>query len=61
MARKTYVPMAIYWANGLHKRLTKYQETLIQEKSVDQIAALADLIVCLANFINRWNKPPPGP
>lgn len=58
---KTYVPMAVHWAGGLHKRLTKYQSTLSQGKSSDQLVALTELIACLATFLNKWTNPPPNP
>lgn len=61
MARKTYVPMAVYWANGLYTRLTKYHETLINDKTADQLSALADLIACLAQFLAKWQNPPHAP
>lgn len=58
---KTYVPMAVDLAQGLHKRLTRYQATLSQGKTSDQLVALAELIACLATFLNKWPKPPPNP
>lgn len=61
MARKTYIPMAVYWANGLYNRLTKYQETLSADKTTDQLVALANLIACLATFLREWRNPPPAP
>lgn len=59
MARKTYIPMAVDFANALHARLTKYQETLVLGATADQIDALVELIACLATFLSRWRKPPP--
>jgi len=59
MARKTYIPMAVDLANGLHKRLTKYQETLVVGATETQIDALIELIACLAQFLSNWRKPPP--
>lgn len=58
---KTYVPMAVSLAGGLHKRLTRYQAQLVNEKSSDQVTALAELISCLANFLAKWPKPPVNP
>lgn len=59
---KTYIPMAVNWANGLHKRLTRYQATLTENSlSPDQTAALVDLIACLATFLTKWHKPPIQP
>jgi hypothetical protein len=51
--------MAVDFANALHSRLTKYQETLIIGATSDQIDALIELIACLATFLANWRKPPP--
>ena len=59
MAKKTYIPMAVTLANGLHARLTKYQETLVIGATSTQIDALVALIACLATFLSNWRKPPP--
>ncbi len=55
---KTYVPMAVSLAGGLHKRLTRYQATLTEQSlSEPQTAALVALIACLADFLVNWHKP----
>lgn len=59
---KTYVPMAVRLANGLHKRLTRYQTTIsAQAVNDNQRTALVELISCLANFLSKWTLPPPSP
>lgn len=58
-APKTYVPSANAIANRLHEYLTRYEEKLIDDKTSDQLTALAELIACLATFIQKWPKPPP--
>lgn len=58
---KTYVPMAVSLAQGLYDRLTRYQATLVLDKSGDQLTALAELLVCLGNFLAKWPKPPKNP
>jgi len=59
---KTYVPMAVNLAGGLHKRLTRYQTTLgAQATTPQQTAALVALIACLAEFLANWHKPPIQP
>lgn len=59
---KTYVPMAVNLAGGLHKRLTRYQTTLsAQAVTPAQSAALVELIACLATFLQNWHKPPIQP
>lgn len=59
MARKTYLPGAVDIANKMHSYLTRYQETLVQDKTTVQIDALIALIACLAEFLQNWRKPPP--
>lgn len=55
---KTYVPMAVDWAGGLHRRLTRYQTTLAaQALTPAKLAALTNLIACLAEFLSEWRKP----
>jgi len=58
---KTYVPMAVSYADAIHKRLTRYQTQLSVDKTTDQLTALSDLIACLAAFLHKWPKPPVNP
>jgi len=58
---KTYVPMAVMWGEALHRRLTRYQSQLSAGKTTDQLTALAELIACLATFLQKWTKEPPNP
>jgi hypothetical protein len=58
---KTYIPMAVDWASSTHKRLTRYQAQLSAGLSTEQIAALTELIACLATFLSKVTKPPPNP
>jgi hypothetical protein len=58
---KTYIPMAVDLAHGLHKRLTRYQATLTIGATTDQVVALTELIACLATFLSKWVKPTPNP
>ena len=58
MGGKTYIPSAVDIYIRLHKYLTRYQETLIEGADADKLSALADLLACLVNFINKWPKPP---
>jgi len=57
---KTYVPGAVDIAKTAHKYLTRYQSTLTIGATAGQIAALVELIACLATFLNNWFKPPLG-
>lgn len=56
---KTFVPSAVDIANHAHKYLTRYQAKLTAGASTDQVAALVDLITCLAVFLTKWFKPAP--
>jgi hypothetical protein len=56
---KTYIPSAVDIANHAHKYLTRYQAKLTLGASTEQVAALVDLITCLAVFLTKWFKPPP--
>lgn len=58
---KTYIPGAVDIARSAHKYLTRYQATLTAGASIEQIAALVNLISCIADFLNEWHKPPPNP
>jgi hypothetical protein len=59
MPQKTYVPGANDKARQLDKYLSRYEEVLSQGKTADQLTALANLISCLATFIQQWPKPTP--
>lgn len=56
---KTYIPSAVDFASALNKYLTRWQANLTIGATTDQIAALVDLLACLANFLQRWRKPTP--
>lgn len=56
---KTYIPGAVDIATASHKYLSRYQAKLTVGATTDQIAALADLITCLAAFLAKWFKPTP--
>lgn len=57
---KTYLPGAVDIATSAHKYLTRWQATLVDGKTAEQIAALAELVSCLAAFLQQWQKPPVG-
>jgi len=58
---KTYIPMAVDWAQGTYKRLTRYQAVLTVGATPSQLVAFANLLACLATFLQEWHKPPPNP
>lgn len=53
--------MAVDGAAWLHKRLTRYQTVLTAGASSGQVAALTELISCLATFLVNWHKAPIEP
>ena len=56
---KTYIPSAVDVAAAASKYLNRWQAKLVIGATTDQIAALADLIACLATFLQKWHKPTP--
>lgn len=56
---KTYIPSAVDVASTASKYLNRWQGKLVVGATTDQIAALADLIACLATFLQKWHKPNP--
>lgn len=56
---KTYVWGAVTAADKAHKYLSRYQAKLTIGATTDQIAALSELIACLAAFLAKWFKPAP--
>jgi len=58
---KTYIPGAVNIATAAHKYLSRYQATLVTGATTDQIAALSELITCLAAFLAKWFKPAKNP
>lgn len=56
---KTYIPSAVDVAYAANKYLTRWQGKLVAGATVDQIAALVDLIACLSTFLQKWHKPAP--
>jgi len=58
---KTYIPGAVDIATASHKYLTRWQAKLSVGASSEQLVALAELISCLAAFLQKWFKPTPNP
>jgi len=56
---KTYIPSAVDVANAANRYLTRWQAKMTIGASPEQIAALVDLLACLATFLQRWHKPAP--
>lgn len=58
---KTYIPSAVDVANHAHRYLTRYQAKMVVGATTDQIAALSELVACLAVFLSKWFKPNVNP
>jgi hypothetical protein len=58
---KTYIPSAVDVAQAAHKYLTRYQPKLSIGATTEQLAALSELVACLANFLVKWVKPNVNP
>jgi hypothetical protein len=59
MAKKLYVDGGVNAARFAQKYLTRWQSKMIADATPDQIATLADLIACIANFLSKWHKSTP--
>jgi len=56
---KTYIPSAVDVANAANRYLTRWQAKMTIGASPAQIAALVNLLACLATFLQEWHKPAP--
>jgi len=57
---KTYVPSAVDKASDLGKYFGRWQaQLLLQADTPAKITALANLVACIASFLQEWHKPTP--
>lgn len=56
---KTYIPAAVDKAEDMAKYFGRWQQKMIVGATTEQLAALADLVACIATFLARWHKPTP--
>ncbi|HSS99945.1 MAG TPA: hypothetical protein VLK33_23080 [Terriglobales bacterium] len=56
---KTYVDGSVTVVRHAQKYLTRWQSKMVQSANPDQIAALTDLIACIALFLAKWHKSTP--
>lgn len=56
---KTYIPSAVDVVAQANKYLNRWQAKMTVGASVEQIAALVDLLACIAVFLQKWHKPTP--
>lgn len=56
---KTYIPGAVDIVAATSKYLNRWQAKLTIGATAEQVAALVDLIACIAVFLQKWHKPSP--
>jgi len=56
---KLYIDGGVTVARAAQKYLTRWQPKMIQGATTGQVTALANLISCLAQFLNEWHKATP--
>lgn len=56
---KLYIDGGVTVVRAAQKYLTRWQPKMVQGASTAQVAALANLITCLANFLTEWHKATP--
>jgi len=62
MTPKTYVPGAVDTAEEANRYFTRWQAKLaLQATTPAKLAALTNLISCIAAFLVEWQKPEPSP
>jgi hypothetical protein len=59
MAQKLYIDGGVNVARAAQKYLTRWQPKMVVGATTDQIAALTDLIACIATFLSKWHKATP--
>lgn len=56
---KTYVDGSVTVVRHAQKYLTRWQSKMVLSATSEQIAALTDLIACIASFLSKWHKAGP--
>jgi len=56
---KLYIDGAVTVAQHAQKYLSRWQSKMVLSATADQVAALTDLIACLAVFLSKWHKATP--
>jgi len=56
---KLYIDQGVTVVRAAQKYLTRWQPKMVQGANPAQIAALTDLISCIAAFLVQWHKATP--
>lgn len=56
---KLYIDGSVNVVRAAQKYLTRWQSKMVAGATAGQIAALTNLISCLAAFLNEWHKATP--
>jgi hypothetical protein len=56
---KLYIDGSVTVVRAAQKYLSRWQSKMVIGATADQIAALTDLITCIANFLAKWHKAAP--
>jgi hypothetical protein len=56
---KTYIPSAVDVVQHANRYLTRWQAKMTIGATTDQVAALVELLACIAVFLQKWHKPAP--
>lgn len=56
---KTYIPSAVDVVTQANRYLSRWQGRMTATATTEQIAALVELLACIAVFLQKWHKPTP--
>jgi len=56
---KLYIDGSVDVVRAAQKYLTRWQSKMTVSATSEQIAALTDLIACIATFLSKWHKAAP--
>lgn len=56
---KLYIDGSVTVVRAAQKYLTRWQSKMVLGATTDQVAALTDLIACIATFLSKWHKAAP--
>lgn len=56
---KTYIDGSVTVVRAAQKYLSRWQSKMVQGATTEQVAALTDLITCIAVFLSKWHKAAP--
>lgn len=56
---KLYIDGSVTVVRAAQKYLSRWQSKMVIGATSEQIAALTDLIACIATFLSKWHKATP--